>query len=257
MWAGVVPCSLPLPEIKMYLKLSVALASLLWLSSAHAQVATGGAVVVVQATGEVTHANDEATVTFSVSASGPDKVALASLVNKKMKQGTEVLRNLDGTAKLKTENYTTFAMYKKSKLSDDGAREVIGWRIVQTLQLRTANLAGLPKLVAAAQGTLALDSIDFHLSDAVLKKLDEQRIVATYRNMNERIASIAGAMGRKPVDAALELLDVEGASNTSRQQMVTVSGLRTRQVASEVAEPSFEPGETTLQMQLVGKVKFK
>jgi len=27
--------------------------------------------------------------------------------------------------------------------------------------------------------------------------------------------------------------------------------------AGEVGEPSFEPGETTLQMQLVGKVKFK
>jgi hypothetical protein len=27
--------------------------------------------------------------------------------------------------------------------------------------------------------------------------------------------------------------------------------------AQEIPEPSFEPGETTLQMRLVGKVKFK
>ena len=27
--------------------------------------------------------------------------------------------------------------------------------------------------------------------------------------------------------------------------------------AGDVSEPSFEPGETTLQMRLVGKVKFK
>ena len=26
---------------------------------------------------------------------------------------------------------------------------------------------------------------------------------------------------------------------------------------ADVAEPSFEPGETTLQMQLVGKIRFK
>jgi predicted secreted protein len=233
-------------------------ASLLFATQVHAQVATGGATVVVKATGEVTHANDEATLMFSADESGRDKAAVASLVNKKMKQGTEIVRNQDDSAKLKTENYTTIALYKETKGSfDSGQREVIGWRVMQSLQVTTNNLAGLPKLAAAAQGALGLNSINFHLSDTVHRKLDEQRIVATYQNLNERIASIAGAMGRKVSDATLEMADFEGASNTIGQQTVTVSGRRNRSDATQVAEPSFEPGETTLQMQLVGKVKFK
>jgi hypothetical protein len=39
-------------------------------------------------------------------------------------------------------------------------------------------------------------------------------------------------------------------------RMAQVSGARMK-AADEMPEPSFEPGETTLQMRLVGKVKFK
>lgn len=232
--------------------------SLLFATQVHAQVATGGAQVLVLATGEVSHANDEATVTFSVTETGRDKTAMASLVNQKMKQGLNIVREQDASAKLRTTNYNTFAMYKKVKDSDDsGPREVTGWRVVQSLEVTTKNLAGLSRLVAAVQGTLGVEGINFHLSDALQKKLDDQRIVATYQNLNERIASIAGAMGRKVGDATLEMADFDGAGKASGEQRVTVSGRRNRLDVNEVVEPSFEPGETTLQMQLVGKVKFK
>jgi hypothetical protein len=36
-----------------------------------------------------------------------------------------------------------------------------------------------------------------------------------------------------------------------------MTAARNRAGADEVPEPSFEPGETTLEMRLVGKVKFK
>lgn len=64
-------------------------------------------------------------------------------------------------------------------------------------------------------------------------------------------------MGRKVSDATLGSVDFDAASNALRQQMVRVSGTRNRVDSSEVAEPSFEPGASTLQMQLVAKVKFK
>lgn len=84
--------------------------SLLFAAQVQAQLATGGALIVVQASGEVTHVNDEAIVTFSANETGRDKAAVASLVNKKMKQGTELLRSRDSTAKLQTENYNTIAL---------------------------------------------------------------------------------------------------------------------------------------------------
>jgi hypothetical protein len=83
-------------------------------------------------------------------------------------------------------------------------------------------------------------------------------------NLNERIGAIAGAMGRQVGDAVLDTVDFEGSGNYSNR--VEVAGSRVLAYASNLApaapappmvEASFEPGETTLQMRLVGKVRFK
>jgi hypothetical protein len=68
-------------------------------------------------------------------------------------------------------------------------------------------------------------------------------------------------MGRQPGDAVLDTVDFEGSGNYAQAQRVEVSGSRAMMMKADMgdqmAEPSFEPGETTLQMRLVGKVKFK
>ena len=237
---------------------------MLFVSQVHAQVATEGVLLLVPATGTVTHVNDEATLTFTAQETGRDKGATASLVNKKMKQGAEIVRAQDGTAKLMTLNYTTSPVHRKLKGSSSDAdesegREIVGWRVEQSLTVTTRNLAGLPKMVAAAQGVVGLANIDFHLSEMVGKALDDERIVATYQNLNLRIASLAKAMGRKVGDATLESVNLEGAADIASPVDGYLGFTRSRAYgnAKPLTEPSFEPGETTLQMRLVGKVKFK
>lgn len=138
----------------------------------------------------------------------------------------------------------------------------IAWRVGQYLEVKTKNLAELPKTAAAAQKVLQINGVNFGLSPELEKRLDDQRIAATYRNLNERIVSIARAMGRQPQEAVLDTVDFEGSGNyagdaqaAAAPQMMRMSAKR--EMADEVPEPSFEPGETTLQMRLVGKVRFK
>ena len=56
-------------------------------------------------------------------------------------------------------------------------------------------------------------------------------------------------------------MDFEGSGNYSQQGMYAspnrVDIVGSRISREDMAEPSFEPGETTLQMRLVGKVKFR
>ena len=133
------------------------------------------------------------------------------------------------------------------------------WRVGQYLEVTTTNLDKLPKTVAAAQKVLTLNGLQFGLTPETTKKLDDERIAATYKNLNERINSIANAMGRKVGDAVLDTVDFEGSGNYVREQAQAAPMMMRAKMAdsAEVAEPSFEPGETTLQMQLVGKVRFK
>jgi len=228
-----------------------------------------GTLVIVPATGEVTHVNDEATASFMVEEQDKDKSAAASRVNEKMKRGTEIVRKEDPKAVLKTLGYYTYPVYPEDQpvpingVAVKKPRQPTSWRVGQYLEVKTVNLAGLPKMSASVQKVLALNGINFGLSPATTKKLDDQRIKVTYENLNERIASIAAAMGRKVSDAVVETIDFEGSGNYAGGGQAADAGapmMMMRGKANneqQVSEPSFEPGETTLHMRLVGKVKFR
>jgi predicted secreted protein len=240
------------------------LAGLLLASQVHAQsmLPPGATLVIVPAFGEVSHPNDQAVATFMVEEQDKDKAAAASRVNQKMKQGTEIIRKEDPQAVLKTRGYYTYPVYPDERPIPNGVsvkRVPTGWRAGQYLEVKTSNLANLPKTVASAQRVLALSNLHFGLTPATTKKLDEQRIAATYQNLNERVASIANAMGRKVSDAFIDTVDFEGSGNYAGQQadMAAPQMMRAMKAEVQVEEPSFEPGETTLNMRLVGKVRFK
>jgi predicted secreted protein len=227
---------------------------------------TTGALVVVPAYGEVKHANDQAIATLAIEEQDKDKAAAASRVNQKMKQGLDIVKKEDPTASLKTQGYYTYPVYPEERPLPNGQqpkpRVPTAWRVGQYLQLTTTNLNNLPKTVAAAQKILTLNGIQFGLSPETTKQLDDQRIAATYKNLNERIAAIAGAMGRSLNDAVLDTIDFEGSGNYAQRESYAAAPApmmmrAAKAMDADVAEPSFEPGETTLTMHLVGKVKFK
>ncbi len=241
-----------------------AAAGLLLALPAQAQsLPTSGTLVVIPAFGEITHANDEANVVFNIEEQDKDKSVAASKVNLKMKQGMEAIKKDDPQAQLKSVGYYSYSVYPEERPLPQGVpaklRQPSGWRVGQSLQVKTTKLDTLPKTVANAQRILALSGISFGLSRATTRQLDDQRIAAAYKNLNERIASIANAMGRKPSDAVLETVDFETSGNYARPDMPAPMAMRAAKMAeaAPVEEPSFEPGETTLQMNLVGKVKFK
>ncbi|HET9651288.1 MAG TPA: SIMPL domain-containing protein [Usitatibacter sp.] len=242
---------------------TVAIAASLALSAAaHAQpaVQTSGATIVVPAYGEVTRANDEAHATFAIEEQDKDKSAAASRVNQKMKQGTEILRREDPKAKLQTRGYYTYPVY-----AEEGARplpkqqrQLIGWRVGQYVDLTTSNLAALPATVAAAQRVLTLNGLHFGLSRQAQRDLDRERIEAAYRDLNDRVGFILHAMGRSSSDAAIDTVDFEGSGNYVPAAPQAMRAMAAPAAAPPpVEEPSFEPGETTLTMRVVGRVKLR
>jgi len=225
-------------------------------------IQTSGALIIVPAYGEVRHANDEARITLMIEEQDKDKSVAASRVNQKMKQGTDIVKREDPAATLKTHGYYTYPVYADDQpRQNNKARPPVAWRVGQYLEVTTTNLNGLPKTVAAAQRLLALNGLRFGLTEATRKKLDEQRIAAAYKDLTDRIAAIAKTMGRTMSDTVLETVDFEGSGNYAQKQDGVASAMSMRssgmQEAAPVEEPSFEPGETTLEMRVVGKVKFK
>lgn len=229
---------------------------------AWAQLQTAGTMVVVPAYGEVKHSNDEARVLFTVEEQDKDRSAAASRVNQKMRQGMEVIRREDPQAILQTRGYYTYPVYAEEPpqpRQSGKTRQLLGWRVGQQLEVKTQNLQELPRTVAAAQKVLALSDLQFGLSEATEKKLEEERIAAAYQNLMDRIAAIAKTMNRRMSDGMLDTVDFEASgAYAPQQEAYAAKSMRVSPgMDRQVVEPSFEPGETTLSMRVVGRVRFK
>lgn len=240
--------------------LGLALSALAMSVQAQAVLPSAGTLVVLPAQGEVKRANDQALATLMLEEQDKDKTVAASRVNLKMKQGTDIVKRADPQAVLTTRGYYTYPIYSEEpQKANAKPRQPIGWRVGQYLDVLTTNLATLPKTVAAAQAVLALNGLTFSLSDNAARKFDDERIAAATRNLAERIASVARAMGRNPADAVIESMDFDGAGAMTLRENAPMAMKAMRGMAADMAveEPSFEPGETTLRMQLIGKIRFK
>jgi len=243
----------------------VAAAATVALSAQAQTLPTSGTLVVVPAFGEVKHVNDQVVATLAIEEQDKDKAAAASRVNQKMNKGIAIVKQADPSAALKSYGYYTYAVYPETAPLPPGVaakpRVPTGWRVGQYMQVTTTNLAALPKTVSAAQGVLTLNRLNFGLAPATIRKLDDQRIAAAYKNLNERVAAIAGAMVRNVNEAVIDTIDFEGSGNYA--QRVSATGARNMSAdamgygGNQVAEPSFEAGETTLNMGLVAKIRFK
>ncbi len=219
-----------------------------------------GTLIVIPAFGEVRQANDEVRVVLSVEEQDKDASAAAARVNQKMREGQRLVKEKDPQARLKTLNYYTYPVYPEepSPRPLNKPRQPTGWRVGQQLEVISTNLQTLPQTVAAAQKVLNLSQMQFGLSSESSRKLEQQRIDAAVRSLTERVVAVAHAMGRNPADAVLETVDFEGSGNYDRPQQASFNKMEMRAASdSAAAEPSFEPGETTLQTQVVGKVRFK
>ncbi|MBC3869038.1 SIMPL domain-containing protein [Undibacterium oligocarboniphilum] len=219
-----------------------------------------GAVVTVTGSAELKIDNDQATVSFFVEEQDKDKAAAASRVNQKMKAGTEAIRKEDPQALLSTKGYYSYPVY-----SDDAAippgqprkRVLTGWRTGQYLEVRTVNLKQLPATAAAAQKIMALNGVQFGLSDAAIARAEKERIQAGYRNFSEKLGAITETIGKHTSDVVIDSLDFDGAVNEIQRYAVAPVMLKASRVEATVSEPSFEPGITALTIRVTGKVHFK
>src|SRR3569623_46908 len=170
------------------------------LACAHAASAPPdvGPLVVLPSYGEVRQANDEACLTWVLEERDVDKSAAASRVNRKMKEGIEIIRREDSEAVLKTRGYYTYAVYPAEQPRQDNGkpRTPTERRIGHYLDVTTKNLAVLSRTAAAAQQILSLNGLQFRVSEAAMKNLEEKRTEAVYRNLMRRIAAYCGVLRR-------------------------------------------------------------
>jgi len=209
-----------------------------------------GTVVTLAGHAQLELPNDEASASFYAEQQDPDLARAQSTVNQRVADGVAALRRVDPKCQVESGAYESYPMYASS-----GAHRITGWRVRQTVFMRTGNLAQLPQAVAAAQALLALGSIDFHLSRAARERVEGDLVQRAISDANVRIAAAAQALSIPPARVRLEELDF-GAAVQGPPMRPLRAAATMAPAAESVAEPSFEPGTTSEQASVTARARF-
>lgn len=207
-----------------------------------------GTLVLMTGAAEVELANDEAVASFFYEAQDADLTRAQSTVNQRVSDGTAALKRADPKAQIETSGYSSYPVY-----SSGSNRTITGWRVRQGLTVRTENLAGLPKTVAAAQPLLALGGVDFRLSKTARDKVEAQLIQLAMANLNSRFTAAGQSMGVPANRIRVEEINFGVREAAPPQPMMMRSAM---QSSDAVAPPTFDSGRSTERLSVTGKARF-
>jgi predicted secreted protein len=208
-----------------------------------------GTMVLMTGSAEVEVANDEAVAQFHFEVQDADLQRAQSQVNQRVAEGVAQMKRVDPKAQVETTGYSSFLVQQPGT-----QRKLIGWRVRQGVSLRTSDLAGLPRTVAAGQQSLALSGIDFRLSRAARGQVEADLIEQSIANLRSKLLAAARAMGIPPERMRIEELNF-GVVPTP---IPVAPRMRAEMMAApaSVEEPQLDAGRSLQQLTVTGKARL-
>lgn len=185
--------------------------------------------------------NDLLVALLYVQHEGSDPTSLAAKTNTDMQWALDIAKkNTDITSQ--TMAYNSSPIYKSSQLT--------GWRVRQELKLESKNIAGLSKLIGQLQSKLAVQSINYRVSDEVRRSVENSLIAEALKNFESRAKLITQQLQR----ASYKLVNVNIGQNNSQPPRRYM-----RSMAMSVAEsssPAIEAGSQQMRVSINGTIEL-
>ena len=195
----------------------------------------------VERTREV--ANDWITAVVGTSDEDSDAARLADRVNKKMNEALDVAKKAKGVT-VKSGGYSTQPVYDKDS-------RIARWSASQDLILESSDVDAVSALVGKLQDKLLLRSIAFSVSTDTRRKTEDALIGDALTAFAERAKKIAGGLGAR--DYQIVSVSIQTPGGGAPVPMYA----RAEMAMDKVAAPSFESGQSTLQVRVDATIELE
>jgi predicted secreted protein len=198
----------------------------------------------VQSTRQV--ANDWARAVVGVSEEDEDAARLADRVNQAMAWANERARAKPGII-VKSGGYSTLPIHDPRK----GERRF--WRASQDLLLESADARALSELLGELQSRVQLRSIEFTVSTAQRRKVEDELIdeaLAAFLARAERVRERLGGRG-------YEIVQISIGTSGGAPPVPVMRHAAMEMDAARVAPPALEPGTTELVVHVSGSIELR
>jgi predicted secreted protein len=186
--------------------------------------------------------NDTLIAVLSAQKEGSDTATLSDRVNQLIGQAVAEAKK-EPDIKLQTLGYQTSPTYQQQRLT--------GWRVKQSLRLESRNSELLSQLLSRLQGSLALESISYAISDEQRKEVEEALITQALDAFQQRARLITKQLGRDSY-RLVEMRIINSGQSAPPMRMRASSMLM-----EAAAPPTLEAGTQTLRVEVSGTIELQ
>lgn len=217
-------------------------------------LAEKGLTLNVNGVASITVPNDEAQMNWSVSAQAKTLKEATSQAIKAMNEGLSQIKTVSDALKLQTQSMNSYPVYGEVKGNE--TPKIVAWRVSQSLEVIAPDVQLVPAVIEKVNGTLALNGLNFKVSDAARAKYDESLYKLAVADATQRAVWIAQSVGSDAGKVELQSLRFNS-SATPRPINLMMRATGKAMMDSAVPAPSVEAGTSELNLTVSAEVLIK
>ena len=217
-------------------------------------LAEKGLMLNVNGVASITVPNDEAQMNWSVSAQAKTLKEATSQAIKAMNEGLSQIKTVSDALKLQTQSMNSYPVYGEVKGNE--TPKIVAWRVSQSLEVIAPDVQLVPAVIEKVNGTLALNGLNFKVSDAARAKYDESLYKLAVADATQRAVWIAQSVGSDAGKVELQSLRFNS-SATPRPINLMMRATGKAMMDSAVPSPSVEAGTSELNLTVSAEVLIK
>ena len=172
------------------------------------QLSEKGLTLNINGTASLTVPNDEAQMNWSAMAQASTLQEATSQAVKAMNKGLSQIKAVSDQLQLQTQYINSYPVYGETK--GNQTPKIVAWRVTQSLQVIAPDVTLVPKVIESVNGQLALDGLNFRVSDTAKAKYDESLHKLAVADATQRAVWIAQSVGSEASKVQLQSLRFSG-----------------------------------------------
>lgn len=187
--------------------------------------------------------NDTMEATVFAEEEGSEAAELAGVVNKRIHWGIVLIKQ-HPEIKHQTNAYSSNPIYNKNKIK--------GWRVRQSLKLKSQDMALMSDVLGELQKKLALQSMQFTISPGSRNRQDKQLIDEALEAFKTRAKQVAKNLDRKNYKIVDINISTSGAGGVRPQYP-----MRAMMMDNVESSPAISAGEQTVSVTVNGSIELE
>lgn len=218
------------------------------------QLSKKGLTLSINGTASLTVPNDEAQMNWSAMAQASTLQEATSQAVKAMNKGLSQIKAVSDQLQLKTQYINSYPVYGETK--GNQTPKIVAWRVTQSLQVIAPDVTLVPKVIESVNGQLALDGLNFSVSDTAKAKYDESLHKLAVADATQRAVWIAQSVGSEASKVQLQSLRFSGSANPRPLNVMMAASAKSARDAAVIA-PQLEAGTSDLNLTVSAEVLIK